>query len=311
MIMSILVAVIIGILLPIQTSVNSRLGRIVTSPFVSSMISFTVATIFLIVVSLIDRSAILVPLSYFQTAPWWVWLGGLVGVIGLTANILLFQVLGSVQTVIMPILGQILMSLLIDNFGWFDVSVKHLTLVRGLGAVLLIIGVVLMIVVPNLRAKQDTKTEHGHNQWIWQIAGVIAGMFMASQSAINGKLGTVLGSPFHAALVSFFMGMVILIVLVGVKEHGYSKVKLAVSSSNPWWIWMGGILGSLFVFGNAYLVPLIGTGALVVLALVGQMVTSLVVDQFGLLGAQVKKVIPAQFIGLAIMIAGVVLIELI
>ena len=58
----------------------------------------------------------------FSTEPWWIWIGGALGVIYLTGNIVLFPKLGSVQTVIMPILGQIVMSMLIDNFGWFTLS---------------------------------------------------------------------------------------------------------------------------------------------------------------------------------------------
>jgi transporter family-2 protein len=75
-------------------------------------------------------------------------------------------------------------------------------------------------------------------------------------------------------------------------------------------MWIGGVIGALFVFGNAYLVPIIGTGLAVVIILVGQMTGSLLVDQFGLLESNKNPVTPIQIVGILIMIAGVALIRL-
>lgn len=71
--------------------------------------------------------------------------GWAVGVVYLTGNILLFPKLGSVQTVIMPVLGQILAGLLIDNFGWFDSPQSTLTMTRFLGAILVLAGVIITV----------------------------------------------------------------------------------------------------------------------------------------------------------------------
>jgi len=302
-------AILVGIFLPVQTAVNSKLRNFVKSPYLSSMISFLIATVFLALTSLLTHSAILISPHTMALVPWWAWLGGVVGVIGLTANILLFPVLGSVQTVIMPILGQILMSLLIDNFGWFRVSPKPLNFLKIVGALVLIVGVILIVVVPTLGTSNEKN--QSKSLWIWQIAGIIAGMLVASQSAINGELGVVLKSSMHAALISFAVGSIILLVVVGLVQRDLTDIKLAFGKGKPWWIWIGGFLGALFVFGNAYLVPLIGTGAVVVLALLGQMLSSLVVDQFGLLGATIKKIVPIQIVGIVVMFVGVALIEII
>ena len=75
-------------------------------------------------------------------------------------------------------------------------------------------------------------------------------------------------------------------------------------------MWIGGIIGGLFVFGNTYLVPILGTGLAVVIILVGQMAGSLLVDQFGLLESNKNPITPIQVIGILIMIAGVSLIRL-
>lgn len=44
-------------------------------------------------------------------------------------------------------------------------------------------------------------------------------------------------------------------------------------------MWVGGVLGALFIFGNAALVPQIGTGLTVVAGLLGSMLGSLIIDR--------------------------------
>ncbi len=75
----------------------------------------------------------------------------------------------------------------------------------------------------------------------------------------------------------------------------------------PWWMWLGGILGALFVLGNVYLVP-IRTGFAVIIVLIGLMIGSLLIDQFWL--ASKRTVTLLQIGGLLIMIVGVMVIRI-
>lgn len=81
--------------------------------------------------------------------------------------------------------------------------------------------------------------------------------------------------------------------------------------NNVWWIWIGGIFGAAFVFGNSFLVPLLGTGMTVAIVLVGQIVGSLMIDEFGWLGAKKKPINLLQVVGILIMIGGVFVIKLV
>lgn len=66
------------------------------------------------------------------------------GVIYLTGNMILLPRIGASLTVVTTITGQILMSMLIDTFGWFSVDVQALHVMKVLGIVLLLIGIILM-----------------------------------------------------------------------------------------------------------------------------------------------------------------------
>jgi len=309
--LAIIIGLVIGIGLPIQTSINSRLKRSVGSPFIASLISFTLGTVFLAIITLIKDKSLLISTNLIIQQPLWLWLGGILGVIYLTSNILLFPKLGSVQTVIMPILGQIMMGLLIDNFGLFKSMTKPLTLTRILGANLVLLGVIGAVSINEIIAKRHDKildrVPTASNLWSWRLMGVLTGMFSASQTAINGHLGVVLDSTVKAAFISFLVGTIVLIIIVGIL---HPKLQLQKSvNNNPWWIWLGGFIGALFVLGNVYLVPIIGTGLAVVIVLVGLIIGSLLIDQLGLFESQRNPITLAQIVSLLVMILGVVIIR--
>ncbi|MCT3282849.1 hypothetical protein C6Y11_13820 [Lactiplantibacillus pentosus] len=316
--LAILIGLAIGVGLPMQTSINSRLRSSVGSPFMASLISFAVGTVFLGVITLIDVHTLGFSPALFTSQPLWIWFGGLFGIIYLTGNILLFPKLGSVQTVIMPVLGQIVAGLLIDNFGWFDSATRALTPIRVLGAVLVLVGVIITVAVKGwLDNRHNRIAESAEQQlatqqtvlWLWRLLGVFAGMLSAAQTAVNGHLGKVLGSTVHAAFISFLVGTIGLIIIVAILHPGL-KLQTPAGQLNPWWMWIGGMIGSLYVLGNVYLAPAVGTGLAVVIVLVGLMAGSLLIDQFGWFASKRNPVTGAQLLGLLVMIFGVALIRL-
>ena len=141
--------------------------------------------------------------------------------------------------------------------------------------------------------------------WLWRLAGFVFGCFTACQSAINGHLGQITGSPVSAALVSFSIGVSALVML-NIVLRWRPRIERPEGKANPWWMWAGGALGAMFVFGNAALVPQIGTGLTVVATLLGSMVGSVLIDR--LRGARVAM---RQVAGIAVILLGVILIRLV
>lgn len=319
-------AVFIGVVLPIQTAVNSRLRGVLGSPLRASLGSFCVGTIALMIAVIVTGGTIGLSADVIAAQPWWIWLGGVLGVIFLTGNIVLFPHLGSVQTVLMPILGQILAGDVIDSFGWFSSAAHPFTVARGVGTCIAVVGMLLVVVGPHLRraglgagAKpHDVSPGEGspeprrRRQWVWQIAGIGTGVLSAMQTAINGDLGTRLGSPVKAASISFFVGTVVLAILVVGQRalHPVARVEPSARPRMQWWFWTGGVLGALFVYGNATLAPILGTGVTVVVVLLGQLAGSLAVDQFGLLGSNRRPVRAIQLCGLVVLMAGAAIMRL-
>lgn len=311
--LAIIIGLAIGIIVPMQTSVNTRLRGVVGSPFTASFISFSIGTVFLVLLTLIVEGNFTLNEALWTTEPRWIWFGGVLGVIFLTGNILLFPKLGGVQTVIMPIFGQVIMGLLIDHFGWFDSAVNRLSPTRLIGAMLVLVGVVGTVALGDWLAKrrqrgqQETKNLAEVNLTGWRLLGIVTGMMSAMQAAINGHLGSVLDSAIKGALISFVIGtLTLLLVLLLVRP----KLQVDRTAPKPWWMFIGGLIGATFIAGNAFIVPLVGTGVAIIIVTIGLLTGSLLIDRFGWFGAARTPITGVQILSLLVMIGGIVLIRL-
>lgn len=309
-----ILGILTGVITPAQTAINARLRKAIGTPFRASLVSFTVGLTATTLAALVLGPYPLVPASALR-GPWWMWFAGLFGVIFMTGNILLLPKLGSLQTVLMPVLGQILMGLLIDQFGWFGSARHPMTAMRAGGLILAVIGVLAAIVAANttvIRATSGASPDHtaaGVTIWLWRGLGVACGMSSAVQTALLGRLGTALGSPIKASVVSFAVGFLALLLVVLLHDRGFG-LKSAAHGGNPRWMWCGGLLGATVVLSTSWLSPQLGTGLTVLLVLIGQVTGGLLVDRFGWFGAARRRITALQIVGVAVAIAGITLIRL-
>ncbi|MED4067531.1 DMT family transporter [Priestia megaterium] len=138
----IIFAILAGMALPTQFSVNAQLRSVVHSPIIASTISFIVGAIVLLIISLFGKG-MSVNKEWFA-APWWVWTGGLLGAFYVVASIVLIPRLGATATVAYILAGQMVASTLIDHFGLIGLHVHSLSIPRAIGIVLIIVGVIII-----------------------------------------------------------------------------------------------------------------------------------------------------------------------
>lgn len=145
------------------------------------------------------------------------------------------------------------------------------------------------------------------NTYFFILLALIAGAMMPTQAATNNRMAVAIDSPILAAFISFFVGTVALLIymlIAGVPLGNLASVKDA-----PAIAWAGGFLGAFFVAAAVTLVPRIGVAMTFSLIVAGQMLITLVIDHFGLLGVPVKEVSLARLGGILLIMAGVVLIR--
>jgi transporter family-2 protein len=144
--------------------------------------------------------------------------------------------------------------------------------------------------------------------WIWIVVGAIGGMAIAMQALINWRLSAAAGHPLVAATISFAIGLVSLLgVLVAQPATTLRQHNLG---SAPWWAWIGGALGAFYIVMSIYLIPRIGTAALLSAVVLGQVAFSLIADHFGFFGVNQHPVTAPRLAGAVLVIAGVALVRL-
>jgi transporter family-2 protein len=145
------------------------------------------------------------------------------------------------------------------------------------------------------------------NIYFYLLLALIAGAMMPTQAAVNNKLSVFVDSPILAAFISFFIGTLGLFVYVLIS--GVPLGNLVSAKNAPAALWVGGLLGAFFVTSTVVLVPRLGVALTFSLIIAGQMLVTLVIDHFGLLGVPVKEVTLARIGGILLITAGVVLIR--
>jgi transporter family-2 protein len=136
-----LFAVVAGAFLPLQAGVNAKLAHFVGGPVRASMISFAVGALALfLVVLLFYRQGH----THVRDAPWWAWVGGLLGAFYVTATVVVPVRIGAAAFFGVLVTAQLVMSVLIDQFGWLSFPKHEASPLRLVGVAMLVGGVLLV-----------------------------------------------------------------------------------------------------------------------------------------------------------------------
>ena len=150
---ALLVAVLIGAILPLQGLVNARLGTHIGGPVVAAFVSFLVGTVMLGLYLLATRTPI--TLQGSLKLPAWIWAGGAIGAVYVACFTLLIPRIGAAGMICLAVLGQVTASLLLDQFGILQAP-KPVDGMRILGALLVLAGVLLVVAPWRAPAKTAT-----------------------------------------------------------------------------------------------------------------------------------------------------------
>jgi transporter family-2 protein len=118
--------------------------------------------------------------------------------------------------------------------------------------------------------------------WLLFALAVLSGVAVAAQSGVNAMLARGVGSPVHAALVSFAVGTLALLVVAFARRDAIPA--RAAMAALPWWAWIGGVLGAAYITMAVVAAPRLGAGSLVAAVIAGQLAAAVAIDHFGWLG---------------------------
>jgi transporter family-2 protein len=132
-----------GVAVAFQTGVNSQLRTDTNNPVLAALISFSVGTIFLLIiyVGFFRQTPMFPAETHFQ---WWKFTGGLLGVFYVTCVVIVAPRIGAANALAFIVAGQFIAAMIIDHYGLMRLPLTQITLNRVLGIVLLLAGVYLI-----------------------------------------------------------------------------------------------------------------------------------------------------------------------
>lgn len=129
-----------------------------------------------------------------------------------------------------------------------------------------------------------------------------SGIGIPIMAAINAGLGTRLASPVFATVILMGVGLVLSSAYLL-----FQGLPTLPASMPPLYSFSGGFFVVFYVLSVTAIAPKIGLGNAIFLVLLGQIVSTSVIDHFGLFGALKSQITLQKSAGIAFMLIGIYL----
>ena len=143
--------------------------------------------------------------------------------------------------------------------------------------------------------------------WVLISIAIVIGSLLPVQGAFLSKLGPLLNHPIQATLASYIGGMFACMVILAATKTSYPSIQQL--SVIDWHLYTAGFLGAIFVSGMLYLMPVVGVANMLAAAIVGQLISSVLIDHFGLFGGLQISVSPSRIFGMSLLFIGLYFIQ--
>jgi bacterial/archaeal transporter family-2 protein len=135
---------------------------------------------------------------------------------------------------------------------------------------------------------------------------LIAGAGIPLIGVLNSGVARSVGNPFAATTIMFAIAMV---VGLGLTLPVYGLPTAGQLSSAPPVSYAAGLLIGFYALSATVIIPRFGAASFVIFILIAQLLTSAVVDQFGLFSIPKRPIDLTKLIGLTVIMAGIVIME--
>ena len=225
----------------------------------SSVIIHTVGMIAVFIILKLKQKS----LKIFLKAPLILYMGGVIGILTVLFNNYAFSKITITSIGALGLFGQTISSLVIDYFGLLGMKkikftwTNFITIIFGIG------GIVIMLDFNNLASVLAV------------ILSILTGLSIVLARILNSKLAEKIGL-IEGTFVNFLAGVITTLLLAIIFAR--DEMHLLISNAYPWWVYLGGLLGVGIVFLGNVTVPRLSSFDLTILAFVGQVGASAVLD---------------------------------
>ena len=267
-------AFVAGAFLSIQSRMNGELATVFGHGIDAALWSFVTGTIVLSLALLVSRPMrsglrqLRVSLSDGRIR-WYQCVGGFMGGLFVLCQSYAVPLAGVALWTVAVVGGQTASGMGVDRFGIGPAGRLPVAAGRAVASVLAVAGV--FIAVEGRVSATDAAVV------LPVVLSVLAGISLAVQAGINGRVGVASGNAFTTAWLNFTLGTVILLVLA-VPEGLLGQFGVPRSMAAPWWAWWGGLLGIVVIAAGAVGVRYLGVLLQLLLMLVGQLSVAALLD---------------------------------
>ena len=264
-------AVLIGVVVAIQSRINGQLSVDLNNGLAAALISFLtgLALVTILVFGFKpEREAlyrIFTAVRKKQLVTWEV-MGGVLGGFFVAAQSAVVPQIGVALFTISVVAGQTISSLLVDKAGLTPSGKERITKPRIFGAIATLIAVAIAV-FPDLTSSEF--------RFLPLTFALIVGVFASFQQGMNGRVNVVGKRPLATAWLNFASGTIVVVIAL--------SVDLALGASigplpSNFWVYTGGAAGLIFVAVSAYIIKHLGVLNFSILSIAGQLVGAILID---------------------------------
>ena len=268
-----LLAALSGILISLQARANGELSLRLNNGLQAAFISFSSGLLIIAIISIFNpkiksgarrlRAAV----SAKDIAPWTLFAGALGGAF-VAVQTQIVPLIGVAIYSVASIAGQSATSLVVDRIGLTGGGKKPISPRRIAAAVVTVLAV-LVSVLDRIDARNLSLIAVA-------LAG-LAGAIVGVQRAMNGLINEHSGQSFTTSLLNFIMGSSVLGIALLIAV-AIGKVEFVALPAGPWWIYMGGTIGVIYIAFTSTIVQHLGVLTFTLFSTGGQLIGALLID---------------------------------
>jgi len=264
----------VGALTALQSRVNGELASVTKSGLQAAIVSFGTGWILLTVI-LLSSPGVRRGLASMRASlragslRWWQVIGGLLGGFFVAVQSATVPLVGVAVFTVAVVAGQVSNSIVVDRLGLGPAGRQAITPARVVSALLAIAAVVVAV--------SDRLGGGVAGSTLAVVAALVAGLAIAVQQAINGRVGAAARNAWTAAWVNFTLGTVMLGAVLGL-AWAFTDFDPGSLPAGPWWLYVGGTIGVLFIAAAAWVVQRLGVLLFALLTITGQLTGAVLLD---------------------------------
>ena len=268
-----LIAVSTGALVAVQSRGNGELSRHVGTglfPAWLTMVSGAALIVLVVCLHAPSRKGMVLARSAVSDGalPRIALIGGTFGSMFLVTQSVTVPIIGVAVFSVGAVAGQTTGSLAVDRLGIGAAGRRAITWQRVVASILAVAAVAIGI---------SDRLQSAPGAIVFAAFAFLAGVFIAPQQALNGRVAVSARSPFVAALVNFVGGAIAMTLVIGV-ALAIVGVTVHDPLGAPWWAYLGGVLGVTVIAGAAAVVPILGVLVFSLISVFGQLAGALMLD---------------------------------